>query len=55
MGTVAKAFPFPGEGEKVEDVVAITTACDALREAETAETRAAESLRAALDLQWPEA
>jgi len=55
MGRVADAFPFPGEGEKVEDVVAITTACEALREAETAETQAAESLRDALDLEWPEA
>ncbi len=52
---VAEAFPFPGEGEKVRDVVAITSACDALREAEAAETQAAEGLRAALDLEWPDA
>jgi len=54
MARIAEAFPFPSQGEKVEDLVAITTACDALREAEAAEARAAEGLRAALDIEWPE-
>jgi hypothetical protein len=54
VGRVAEAFPFPGQGGNVEDVVAITTACDALREAEAAEAQGAGSLRAALDVEWPD-
>jgi hypothetical protein len=55
MNRVSQLFPFPGkENQTVQDPITIDESCAALREAQVAETRAADAMTLAVAAPWPE-
>ena len=52
MQRLGEMFPFPGEGEVVDDDAAIGEAVGILRSAKDSETRAAQAIEEAVNLDW---